>query len=237
MKHSANGLESAITKRFKAEELQAIAQKVGSKEGDMVFFGADSAKIVHASLGALRLRLAEKYDTPNPDELNFSWVVDFPMFEKDDDSNQWIALHHPFTSPKNDDLSLIDSLLDGSNPEGIIRAKAYDLVLNGNEIGGGSIRIHDEKIQSKVFKILGIQEEDAKEKFGFLLDALAYGAPPHGGIAFGIDRIMMILSRAQSIRDVIAFPKTQKGTCMMSGCPTPVGREQLEELKLRAITI
>lgn len=237
MKHSANGLESAITKRFKAEELQAIAEKVGSKEGDMVFFGADSAKIVHASLGALRLRLAEKYDTPNPDELNFSWVVDFPMFEKDDDSNQWIALHHPFTSPKNDDLSLIDSLLDGSNPEGIIRAKAYDLVLNGNEIGGGSIRIHDEKIQSKVFKILGIQEEDAKEKFGFLLDALAYGAPPHGGIAFGIDRIMMILSRAQSIRDVIAFPKTQKGTCMMSGCPTPVGREQLEELKLRAITI
>lgn len=237
MKHFANGLESAITKRFKAEELQAIAEKVGSKEGDMVFFGADSAKIVHASLGALRLRLAEKYDTPNPDELNFSWVVDFPMFEKDDDSNQWIALHHPFTSPKNDDLSLIDSLLDGSNPEGIIRAKAYDLVLNGNEIGGGSIRIHDEKIQSKVFKILGIQEEDAKEKFGFLLDALAYGAPPHGGIAFGIDRIMMILSRAQSIRDVIAFPKTQKGTCMMSGCPTPVGREQLEELKLRAITI
>lgn len=237
MKHAANGLESAITKRFKAEELQAIAQKVGSKEGDMVFFGADSAKIVHASLGALRLRLAEKYDTPNPDELNFSWVVDFPMFEKDEDSNQWIALHHPFTSPKNDDLSLIDTLLDGSNPEGIIRAKAYDLVLNGNEIGGGSIRIHDEKIQSKVFKILGIQEDDAKEKFGFLLDALAYGAPPHGGIAFGIDRIMMILSHAQSIRDVIAFPKTQKGTCMMSGCPTPVGREQLEELKLRAITI
>ncbi|MCG9876774.1 MAG: aspartate--tRNA ligase [Leptospiraceae bacterium] len=237
MKHAANGLESAITKRFKAEELQAIAQKVGSKEGDMVFFGADSAKIVHASLGALRLRLAEKYDTPNPDELNFSWVVDFPMFEKDDDSNQWIALHHPFTSPKNDDLSLIDTLLDGSNPEGIIRAKAYDLVLNGNEIGGGSIRIHDERIQSKVFKILGIQEDDAKEKFGFLLDALAYGAPPHGGIAFGIDRIMMILSHAQSIRDVIAFPKTQKGTCMMSGCPTPVGREQLEELKLRAITI
>jgi aspartyl-tRNA synthetase len=237
MKHGANGLESAITKRFKDSELKAIAEKVGSKEGDMVFFGADSAKIVHASLGALRLRLSEKYDTPNSDELNFSWIVDFPMFEKEGDSKEWIALHHPFTSPKNEDIKIIDSLLDGSTPESIIRAKAYDLVLNGNEIGGGSIRIHDEKTQSKVFQILGIQEEDAREKFGFLLDALAFGAPPHGGIAFGVDRIMMILSKAQSIRDVIAFPKTQKGTCMMSGCPTPVGKDQLEELKLRTISI
>lgn len=237
MKHGANGLESAITKRFKDEELKSIAEKVGSKEGDMLFFGADSTKIVHASLGALRLRLSEKYDTPNPDELNFAWVVDFPMFERDEDTNQWIALHHPFTSPKSEDMHLVDTLLDGSNPESIIRAKAYDLVLNGNEIGGGSIRIHDENSQSKVFKILGIAEDDAKEKFGFLLDALAFGAPPHGGIAFGIDRIMMILSHAQSIRDVIAFPKTQKGTCMMSGCPTPVIASQLEELKLRAITI
>jgi aspartyl-tRNA synthetase len=237
MKHGPNGLESAITKRFKDEELKAIAEKVGSKEGDMVFFGADTPKIVHASLGALRLRLSEKYETPNPDELNFSWVVDFPMFEKEGDSKEWVALHHPFTSPKSEDIKIIDSLIDGSTPESIIRAKAYDLVLNGNEIGGGSIRIHDEKTQSKVFKILGIEEEDAREKFGFLLDALAFGAPPHGGIAFGVDRIMMILSKAQSIRDVIAFPKTQKGTCMMSGCPTPVAKDQLEELKLRTIVI
>ncbi|WCL48309.1 aspartate--tRNA ligase [Leptospira sp. GIMC2001] len=237
MKHGANGLDSAITKRFKPEELDAIAKTVGSKEGDMVFFGADRAKIVHASLGALRLRLSEKYDKPDPNELNFSWVTDFPMFELDDDSKNWIALHHPFTAPKSEDMHLLDELLPGKHPERVIRAKAYDLVLNGNEIGGGSIRIHDEKTQSQVFRILGIGEEEAREKFGFLLDALAFGAPPHGGIAFGIDRIMMILTKAESIRDVIAFPKTQKGTCMMSGCPTPVIKSQLEELKLRTVTI
>lgn len=238
MKHGADGLESAITKRFKKEELDGIATRLGTQEGDMVFFGADRARIVHASLGALRLRLSEKFDKPNPDELNFSWVVDFPMFEKEEENGPWMALHHPFTAPKSEDESLLEDILSGkAGSDTVIRAKAYDLVLNGNEIGGGSVRIHNEELQSKVFRILGIGEEEAQEKFGFLLDALTYGAPPHGGIAFGVDRIMMILSGADSIRDVIAFPKTQKGTCMMSGCPTPVGREQLEELRLRTVNV
>ncbi|MCC5814676.1 MAG: aspartate--tRNA ligase [Leptospira sp.] len=238
MKHGANGLESTITKRFSEEALTKLAKAMNSKEGDMLFFGADKPSIVHNSLGALRLKLADKYETPNPDELNFSWIVDFPMFEKDEETNSWISLHHPFTSPKSEDMPLLDDLMDASkNFQGEVRAKAYDLVLNGNEIGGGSIRIFDESLQTKVFQILGIDAESAKEKFGFLLDALSFGAPPHGGIAFGIDRILMILTKADSIRDVIAFPKTQKGTCMMSGCPTPVGADQLEELKLRAIKL
>lgn len=236
MKHGPNGLESAITKRFTEAELSDLAARMETKEGDMLFFGADQKKVVHASLGALRLRLSEKYDTPDPNELNFVWIVDFPMFEKDDAGN-WISLHHPFTSPKSEDLPILDKILAGDKSDLVIRAKAYDLVLNGNEIGGGSVRIADESLQSKVFRILGISETEAKEKFGFLLDALSYGAPPHGGIAFGIDRIMMIMTGAESIRDVIAFPKTQKGTCMMSGCPSPVDKSQLEELRLRLVSV
>lgn len=237
MKHGPNGLESTITKRFTPEELSGIASRVGSKEGDMVFFGADSPHIVNPSLGALRLRLSQKFATPNPNEYHISWVVDFPMFEVDPVTKALAPMHHPFTSPMDGDISETDTLDEIRKKAAGFKSKAYDLVLNGNEIGGGSIRIHNQVIQEKVFELLGIGKEDAEKKFGFLLEALQYGAPPHGGIALGIDRILMLLTHSKSIRDVIAFPKTQKGQCLMSECPTPVESGQLEELHIRTVQV
>ena len=225
------GLQSPIVKNLSDEELQAILTRTGAQDGDVVFFGADKAKIVWDSLGALRLKIghsefgkAHGLYTPGWRPL---WVVNFPMFEYSEEEGRWMACHHPFTSP-----------LDGhedrlvSDPEHAY-AKAYDMVLNGWEIGGGSIRIHREEVQEKVFEALQIGKEEARNKFGFLLDALQFGAPPHGGIAFGLDRIATMMAGADSIRDVIAFPKTQRAQCLLTQAPAPVEEKQLRELHIR----
>jgi aspartyl-tRNA synthetase len=191
-----------------------------------VFFGADRAKVVNDALGALRDRVGDDLGVVE-DAWRPVWVVDFPMFERDEDSNRWVALHHPFTSPASDDA---DALLAAP---GQALSRAYDMVLNGSEIGGGSIRIHDRDMQSAVFRLLDIGEEEAQEKFGFLLEALRYGTPPHGGIAFGLDRLVMLMAGAASIRDVIAFPKTQTAACLLTNAPGEVDPEQLRELGLR----
>ncbi|EKD50289.1 MAG: hypothetical protein ACD_62C00591G0002 [uncultured bacterium] len=220
---------SPIAKFFSDAEKQKLTDLFNIEPGDVMLFGAGKKKIVNDSLGNLREHLGEKRGLIDNNKDAFVWVVDFPMFDYDEAAKRHVAIHHPFTSPKTEDMPLLDS-------EPLkCRANAYDLVLNGNEIGGGSIRIHDQVIQSKVFGLLGIDEERAKQKFGFLLDALQYGAPPHGGIAFGLDRIMMLLTGCTNIRDVIAFPKTQKASDLMSDCPSEVDANQLLELGLRVI--
>ncbi|MCP5468278.1 MAG: aspartate--tRNA ligase [Deltaproteobacteria bacterium] len=219
--------QSPIVKFFSEEEKQALKEKLQMEPGDLVVFGADKAKIVNDALGNLREHLGEKLQLIDPNQLEFVWVTDFPMFEYDEKEARHAAVHHPFTAPKKEDLELLEE-----NPTGV-RTQAYDLVLNGHEIGGGSIRIHDPKVQERVFKLLGISDEEAQEKFGFLLEALKFGAPPHGGLAFGLDRIIMIMTGASSIRDVIAFPKTQKATCLMTEAPTPVPALQLLELGIQ----
>ncbi|MBZ0096103.1 MAG: aspartate--tRNA ligase, partial [Sulfuricella sp.] len=220
------GLHSPIVKNLSDAALKAVIERTGATDGDLIFFGADTAKVVNEALGALRAKIGH--------ERGFAegawkplWVVDFPMFERDEEGNRWQALHHPFTAPAEGHEELL------SSDPGKALSKAYDFVLNGWELGGGSIRIHRQEIQSKVFDALNISAEEAQEKFGFLLEALQYGAPPHGGLALGLDRLVTLMAGAESIRDVIAFPKTQRASCLLTQAPNAVDEKQLRELHIR----
>jgi aspartyl-tRNA synthetase len=224
-----DGLQSPITKFLSDAAVAGILSRTGAVADDLIFFGADSAKVVNDALGALRLKVGQDLGLLQGEWAPL-WVVDFPMFEYDADDKRWTAMHHPFTSPKNLDADALRA-----DPGGAL-AKAYDMVLNGSEIGGGSVRIFRQDLQSTVFDLLGIDAEEARRKFGFLLDALKYGAPPHGGIAFGLDRLAMLMSGADSIRDVIAFPKTQTAACPLTDAPTEVTEKQLRELHIRVRT-
>jgi aspartyl-tRNA synthetase len=222
-----NGWQSSIQKFIKEEERKAVDAALNALENDLILFVAGSPKMVNQSLANLRLHLGEKLGLIPEDQYRFVWILDFPLLEYDETEGRFVAVHHPFTAPKDEDIPKLKD-----HPEWV-KAKAYDLVLNGAEIGGGSIRNHLRNVQSLLFEKLGMGEEEAKERFGFLLEALEYGTPPHGGIAFGFDRLIMILSHSESIRDVIAFPKTQKGTCLMSDAPSRVNPKQLDELWIK----
>ena len=229
IKLTADGITSPIAKFLSEDEMKAIIEKTEAKTGDVIFIVADKKKVVHSALGALRLKIGKDLDLINKDDFKFLWVVDFPMFDYDEEEQRYKAEHHPFTSIKAEDL---DKFLAGQTED--IRTNTYDLVLNGSEIGGGSIRIFNPQIQSMVFDRLGLSQKEAKAKFGFFLDAFKYGAPPHGGLAFGIDRWLMVMLKEESIRDVIPFPKTNKGQCLMTEAPNTVDEKQLEELFIKS---
>jgi aspartyl-tRNA synthetase len=227
-KVDANGkLTSPIAKNFSDELLAKFGERLQAQPGDFLLLSADQWEITCRVLNALRRRLAAELKLYDPKQMNFSWVVEFPMFEFDAAENRWAAMHHPFTAPRSQDLGLLQT-----DPKAI-RAQAYDLVINGSEAGGGTIRIHDNQVQQQVFGLLGMDQQSAQDRFGFLLDALRFGAPPHGGIALGIDRIVMLFAGLDNIRDCIAFPKTQKATDLMTGAPSNVERRQLHELGIR----
>lgn len=227
VKISPDGFESPIVKFLGDSLLRNLSIALSAKAGDLLLFIADQIKVARVAMGGLRLQMAERFQMIPADQFRFVWVTDFPWLEYDETEQRYIAMHHPFTSPMDEDIPLLET-----EPRRV-RAKAYDLVLNGSEIGGGSIRIHRREVQAKLFKLLGIDPASAQEKFGFLLEALEYGAPPHGGIALGLDRLVMILSGAESIRDVIAFPKTQKAICLLSDAPSRVSEQQLKELHIK----
>jgi aspartyl-tRNA synthetase len=220
------GLQSPILKFLPDAAVDGIMARTGAEDGDLIFFGADKATVVNESIGALRVKLGQDLELMESGWRPL-WVVDFPMFERDEHTGRWQALHHPFTSPKEEQIGLLET------DPGACESRAYDMVLNGTEIGGGSIRIHREEVQRRIFQLLNISDEQAEDRFGFLLRALKFGCPPHGGIAFGLDRLVMLMTGAGSIRDVMAFPKTQTAACLLTSAPSEVDQAQLNELALR----
>ena len=220
-------VKSPIAKFFSEAHMANILATAQAEAGDLIMFIADKPAVVAQALGALRIEMAKRRNLIDPDALAFAWVVDFPMFEYDEEEKRYVAMHHPFTSPRDEDLALL------ATDPGKVYAKAYDMVLNGTEIGGGSIRIHRRDVQKQIFSAIGLSDEEAQEKFGFMMNAFEYGAPPHGGLAFGLDRLIMIMAQRDSIRDVIAFPKTQSAACVMTQAPNDVDDKQLRELHIR----
>lgn len=227
IRHNGNEITSSVNKFFSQEQLAEILGAFGAKEGDLCLIVADKVKVVFDALGFLRRDIAKKMGLLDDSNYNLLWVTDFPLYEYDEEEERYSAMHHPFTSPKPEDVDRLES------DPGSVKAQAYDIVLNGFELGGGSIRIHDRNLQARMFKILGLSQEEIDEKFGFLIEAFKYGVPPHGGLAFGLDRLVMLLAGEQSIREVIAFPKNQSAQCMVSEAPAPVTEDQLDELGIK----
>ena len=225
--HEDGTLKSSFSKFMKEEEMKALVEKMQGEAGDLLLFAADKTKLVWDILGALRLEMARQMDLLDKNEYRFVWITEFPLLEWSEEENRFTAMHHPFTMPMEEDLHLIDS------DPGAVRAKAYDIVLNGNEIGGGSVRIHQNDIQEKMFEVLGFTKEQAYNQFGFLLNAFKYGVPPHAGLAYGLDRMVMLMAKEDSIREVIAFPKVKDASCLMSEAPNVVDEKQLKELCIK----